>query len=460
MATGERPLFEQVLDGEHTLVFGLLGEHLGHSHSPAIHAELGSTPYELVEVPPAQVDVFLASRRFKGLNVTIPYKKNAAAACDELSAAAQRLGNANTLVVRPDGALYGDNTDYHGFLRQLNSTGVSAQGRSCLVIGDGGAASTVRAVLEDQGATEVLTATRRGGEGRLTLAALNGRDAFPSGEPVTPAMRFEADAACEHVSIVVNATPAGMYPHADNEPPVDLARFPHLACVCDLVYNPLATRLVQQARALGVPAAGGLLMLVAQAKRASDLFMQVERPDDLEDAVYATMLSRLQSVSLIGMPGCGKTRTGHHLAKLLGYEFVDVDDLVASFAGMPIPEIFATQGENAFRELESACTAEALSKPGRVVATGGGVVTRARNLPVLRQNGPVVLLTRGLEADDGESLTVEGRPLSQARGLDQLRAERAPLYRAWADVAVDPDPAGPAATAHKVARALRGWRGR
>ena len=454
-ATPPRPLlFERVLAGSCELSYGLLGEHLGHSHSPAIHAELGSTPYELVEVPPSDVRALLATRRFKGLNVTIPYKKVAAEACDELSAAARRLGNANTVVVRGDGVLYGDNTDYHGFSRQLASTGVSPAGRVCLVVGDGGAASTVRAVLEDGGASQVVTATRRGTAGTVPLWSLNGRPPVQGERSASDQELREGEALCQRVEIVVNATPAGMYPHADDEPPVDLGRFPRLACVCDLVYNPLATRLVQRARELGVPAAGGLLMLVAQAKRASDLFLGVERPDSVEDEVFSTMTGRLRSISLIGMPGSGKTRAGQALAKIMGFEFVDVDDLIPPVAGMSIREIFSTQGEDAFRAVESACTADALSKPGRVVATGGGVVTRPQNLPVLRQNGPVVLLTRGLDPDDGEELTVEGRPLSQAKGLDRLRLERAPLYRAWADIAVGPHPDGPEGTASRIAAIL------
>ena len=222
MAGEEKPRYQAVLDGETELTFGLLGERLGHSHSPAIHGLLGSTPYEAVEVPRDRVGEFLAARRFTGLNVTIPYKKVAAAACDALSPAAARLGNANTLVLQEDGLLYGDNTDYHGFSRQLASTGVSPQGRVCLVLGDGGAAATVRAVLEDGGAAEVLTATRRPGEGRLVLAALNGDEFLPDGTPMDPADAAAAAAARGRIEIVVNATPAGMYPHADDPAPIDL----------------------------------------------------------------------------------------------------------------------------------------------------------------------------------------------------------------------------------------------
>ncbi len=455
---GGAPLFEQVLAGGRRLAFGLVGEHLGHSHSPAIHEELGSTPYDLVEVPRDRVAALFASRRFRGLNVTIPYKRDAAAACDVLSDAARRLGNANTLAVLPDGTLFGDNTDYHGFARELASTGVEVEGRACLVLGDGGAASTVRAVLADAGAREVATATRRGGaapevfddagrrvpSSHVTLAQL----ADPS-DPDGAAVRMRAE-------VVVDATPAGMYPHADDAPLVDLAAFPRLACVCDLVYNPLATRLVQRARNLGVPAAGGLLMLVAQARRSSDLFLGVERGEDVERSVYDALLGRLACVSLIGMPGCGKSTVGRALARELGWEFVDVDDLVPLRAGKPIERIFAEDGEEAFRILEAACTAEALARPGRAVACGGGVVTRPHNLPVLRQNGPVVLLTRGLEAEDGEELPVDGRPVSRAKGVERLRAERAPLYRAWADASVDPVPGDPAATARRAAETVRG----
>ena len=468
-AAGERPdegraseggaLYGRVLAAECRLDFGLVGERLGHSHSPAIHAVLGSTPYRLVEVPRDRVGAFFATRAYRGLNVTIPYKRDAAAACDELSEAARRLGNVNTLVVRPDGSLFGDNTDYHGFACELASTGVDVAGRACLVLGDGGAAATVRAVLADAGAARIVTAARRSGSAPAVFAS-DGRG-VPSERVELSRLADPGDAQGaalrRDVEVVVNATPVGTFPHADDAALVDLAAFPRLVCVCDLVYNPLSTRLVQAGRSLGVPSVGGLSMLVAQAKRSSDLFLGVERPDGIERAVLTTMLGRLSCVSLIGMPGCGKTRTGRAVAKLLGYGFVDVDDLVCMRSGESVEDLFAKRGEEGFRELETACTAEALSRPGVVVACGGGVVTRERNLFYLRQNGPVVLLTRGLDEGDGERLSTEGRPLSRAKGVERIRAERAPLYRAWADIEVAPVPGDAYATAERVADAVRAW---
>ncbi len=418
--------------------YGLLGRVLGHSHSPAIHKLLGSAPYDLIELPDEDaVRRFLASPgAYRGLNVTIPYKKTAHACCDELSDAARRLGNVNTIVVRPNGELRGDNTDYHGFLRMVASTGVSPKGLTCLVLGDGGAASTARAALEDAGAAEVLTACRKG---PLPFAAL----------AIDPQLRAR-------VGLIANATPVGMYPHADDVPLVDPADFLQLRCVVDMVYNPLRTRLVQRARELGIPCSSGLLMLVAQAKRASDEFLGTPRPDALEDEVFARVLFDLATVSLIGMPGSGKTTLGRGMAHACGREALDVDDLIVEQAGMPIPQIMAEEGVDGFRARETACTAQACGHGGRIVACGGGVVTRPENLPLLRANGPIVLLTRGLGAEEAQGLAVEGRPLSQARGVEALRAEREPLYRAWADLEVGSEP-DPADVVARIRAALPAW---
>lgn len=422
--------------------FGLLGRTLGHSYSPQIHARLGSVPYDLVELPDEDaVRAFFDRMRegradgLRGVNVTIPYKRVAYACCNELSPAAERLGNVNTVVAREDGTLFGDNTDYHGFSRLVRSCGAEVAGRACLVLGDGGAAATARAVLADLGASEVLTACRKG---PLTFEAL------------------AADAVLRaRVALVANCTPVGMHPHEDDAPLVDPADFPNLTCVVDMVYNPLRTRLVQRACELGISAAGGLLMLVAQAKRSSDAFLGCERPDALEDDVLAGVARELASVSVIGMPGAGKTTMGRRLERLRGMARLDVDELVQQQAGMHPSQIIAERGEEAFRALETACTAQATSGPGRVVTCGGGVVTRPENLAWLRQNGPVMLLSRGLSEGDGE-LPSEGRPLSQAKGLARLRQEREPLYRAWADFTVGPDVSDDELLAALDA-ALAGW---
>ena len=106
---------------------GLLGEKLGHSYSPAIHKKLGDYEYRLYEKAPEDVADFLKNGDFDGLNVTIPYKKTAAALCSELSPEAEALGSVNTVIKRPDGSLYGDNTDYTGFKALVEKSGINSR---------------------------------------------------------------------------------------------------------------------------------------------------------------------------------------------------------------------------------------------------------------------------------------------------------------------------------------------
>ena len=141
--------------------YGLLGEHLSHSYSPMIHGQLGDYAYDLFEVAPEALDSFMTSGTFDGLNVTIPYKKAVMPYCAELSDTARAMGCVNTIVRRPDGTLYGDNTDAAGFTWLLDRNGGIGAGEKALVLGSGGAAGTVCRVLESRGA-RVVQISRQG----------------------------------------------------------------------------------------------------------------------------------------------------------------------------------------------------------------------------------------------------------------------------------------------------------
>lgn len=401
--------------------FGLLGEHLGHSYSPRIHALMADYSYELFEVAPEQLDDFLKNGDFAGMNVTIPYKKDVIPYCAELSDRAKAIGSVNTILRRADGTLYGDNTDFFGFSHMLHEGGVSVKGRKILVLGDGGAATTVRAVLKAEGASQIVTISRRGENNYANL-------------------HLHRDAEG-----IVNTTPVGMYPN-NGAAPLDLAQFPNLNGVWDLIYNPARTALMLQAEELGIPAFGGLSMLVAQGWAAAEQFCGQAIDKAIADAAYRRIASEMQNIALIGMPGCGKTTTSQALAKLTGREVIDVDEEIVRLAGRSIPEIFASDGEEAFRALETQALAEVSKKSGVIIATGGGVVTRARNLPLLRQNSAIVYLRR-----ETESLATDGRPLSQSKGTAQLAAERLPLYEAWADHTVQ------ACSAEEAAQIIKEW---
>lgn len=388
--------------------YGLLGEKLGHSFSPLIHSRFGKYEYRLFPTPREELEAFLKSGSFGNLNVTMPYKKDVIPYCKELSPLAKEIGSVNTVKVK-DGALYGYNTDYYGFRYMLSVGNIPVEGEKCAVIGNGGVAPTVCKALEDLGAKQVTVVTR----------AMN-----------TPAF---IETISDH-TVVINTTPVGMYP-GNGKSPVDLTRFETLKGVADLIYNPLKTAFMLQAEALGVPCVGGLPMLVAQAKRAAEIFEDVMIDDGEIAPVTKEIHDLCETICLIGMPGSGKSTLGRLLAQALGKQFVDTDELIVEMAGKTIPQIFAEDGEDAFRALETKALAEATAKSGCVVATGGGIVKKQENHPLLKQNGRIVLVERKLE-----DLSTGGRPLSSSRdAVLRLYEERQPIYEALADIVLRND---------------------
>lgn len=385
---------------------GLLGRKLGHSYSPQIHSFLGSYSYHLYEKEPDELEYFLKNDSFSGINVTIPYKKQVIPYLDALSPAAQTIGSVNTIIRRPDGTLFGHNTDYFGFASMISHSGLSVADKKVLVLGSGGASCTAVEVLKELGA-EVVVISRNGKNNYDTLYA-------------------HSDAA-----VIVNATPVGMYPHTGTAP-VDLSLFPHLEGVMDLIYNPARTQLLQEAEQRGIVAENGLWMLIAQAKEASEYFAGSSIEDCCIGKIYNLLQQQMQNIILIGMPGCGKSTIGKHLAGKLGKVFVDADSEIIYMAGKSIPEIFAEDGEETFREFETRVLGTLGRESGLVIATGGGCVTQERNYPLLHQNGTIIWLKRDLDL-----LPTDGRPLSQANKLHDLYLQRASMYEAFSDIIID-----------------------
>lgn len=385
---------------------GLLGRKLGHSYSPQIHSYLGPYSYELFEKEPEELADFLKYGDFTAINVTIPYKKEVMSYLDEISPTARKIGAVNTVVRRPDGTLFGHNTDYFGFASMIRRSGLSVIGKKVLVLGSGGASNTVVAVLEELQANVVVISR--------------------SGENNYENIQLHADAA-----VIVNTTPVGMYPHTGVSP-VCLSGFPRLEAVLDVVYNPARTQLLLDAEALGLPCRNGLWMLVAQAKEAAEYFTGQQISDSVIGNIYNKLSEQMQNIVLIGMPGCGKSTIAALLAEKLGRTALDSDSEVIRLAGKSIPDIFAQDGEKIFRDLETQALESLGKSTGAIIATGGGCVTQQRNYPLLHQNGRIFWLTRPLDA-----LPTDGRPLSQNNKLTDLYVIRKPLYEAFADHIID-----------------------
>ena len=321
---------------------------------------------------------------------------------------AARIGAVNTVVRRADGTLFGDNTDAYGFAYMLKRAGMDVAAAKVLVLGSGGTSAMAQVVLRELGAAEVVVISRSGDNNYQNVHAKH------------------ADAA-----FIVNTTPVGMYPN-NGEAPLDLRGFSALRGVADVVYNPARTALLLQAEEMGVPTAGGLSMLVAQAKRASELFTGETVPDSKIDTVTAQLAAAMQNILLVGMPGSGKSTVAAALAKRLGRELLDSDSEIVRLAGKSIPAIFAEDGEEAFRALETEALCALGKRSGCVIATGGGAVLRQENYPPLHQNGVIFHILR-----DVSLLPTEGRPLSQKGSLAEMWQQRRPHYRRFADYEID-----------------------
>lgn len=388
--------------------YGLLGEHLGHSFSPQIHAMLCGYEYKLYEQERENLPAFLSECGLDGMNVTIPYKKDVLAYCAWISDAVKRIGSANTLVKRSDG-WHAYNTDYFGFRLMVESTGISPEGKKCVILGSGGAMLAVRTALEDMGAKEIVVVSR-GGENNYDNLSLH------------------ADA-----EVVVNATPVGMYPNV-GKAAASLDSFPNCIAAFDIVYNPARTAFIMQAEEKGIACRSGLYMLVAQAHRAAELFTGLEIPGERIKEILRVLENQTHNIVLVGMPGCGKSTVGRLLAEQSGKSFVDADEKMLETFGISSGDMINKYGEEYFRLRETEVLAELGKQSGLVIATGGGCVTREENYRHLHQNGEIFWLKRSLD-----KLPTEGRPLSNRGSLEAMFEKRAHMYEKFSDYVIDND---------------------
>lgn len=392
-------------------MYGLLGRKLSHSLSPQIHAHFGSYPYELFCREPEELDDFFADKTLKAYNVTIPYKVDAYNHCDELSETAKKIGSVNTVIRRADGTLFGDNTDYFGFDYMSKSCGADYKDKKVLVLGSGGASLTVCTVAKDCGAREIIVVSRSGENNYGNLDK-----------------HYDAD-------IIVNTTPVGMFPN-NGERLVDLGKFKKLECVLDLIYNPCKTRFLLDAEELGIPHANGLTMLVAQALRSAEQFIDQKLGDETIERVYNAILKEQKNIVLIGMPGCGKSTVGKLLSEKLQRELLDTDSEIVKADGRPIPEIFSAEGEPFFRGLETEAVKAVGKQLGKIIATGGGTVIKKENRDALKQNGTVIYLKKDLSL-----LALDGRPLSKDEdAVRKIYEARKDTYESFADFTVEVSP--------------------
>jgi len=395
-----------MITGKKNFRSGLLGKTLGHSYSPQLHALFADHSYKLFEKAEEDIEEFIKSAEFDGINVTIPYKKAVMPFLDEISEEAAAIGSVNT-VVKTERGLCGYNTDIYGFETMLAKANIDLCGKKVLLLGSGGAAQTALYVAKKHGA-EIHTVSRSGELNYGNCAELHG-----------------------DAEVIINATPVGMYPN-NGISPISLKPYKKLVAVADMIYNPRKTALIMEAEALGINAVSGLGMLVYQALRACELFHGTRIAESEAEAALLTLDRSLTNIILVGMPGCGKSTVGALLSQKLGRTFVDTDSEIEKASKMSCSDIITAYGEGEFRKRETDAAANAGKLSGAVIATGGGIVTVEENYPLLRQNAKIYFLKRDISA-----LATDGRPITALHGKEELYRRRLPLYTAFADAEIE-----------------------
>lgn len=429
----------------------LLGEKLSHSYSAVIHSFFG-LDYSLRELPPEKLSEFVKSRKFDGLNVTMPYKKSIVPLLDGVDGIAEKTGAVNT-VLNKNGKLIGYNTDYYGMKYALEAAKITLKGKDVLILGSGGAGIVAEKLAIDEGAASVEIVSRKG---KLNYENIYDR---------------------EKTQVIINATPVGTFPFADGAA-CDVSRFKDLEGAFDCVYNPFRSKFVLDAEKIGARACGGLTMLVAQAvysekiwgettggiadKTADGTFETANgtaektaditadgsaETADCENKIRAALgevLKRETNISLVGMPGAGKTTVGRILAEKLGMGFCDTDEEIEKIAGESPEKIIGKYGEERFREIETEVAESVSSLRGVVIATGGGTILREKNVEKLRSCGIVIWLGRDLNL-----LAQNNRPLSKSMPISRLFGQREGYYVAASDKKIENDEAAEK-TAEKI----------
>lgn len=417
--------------------YGLIGKTLVHSYSKEIHEALGRYQYQLFSLAEDEMPDFINARDFRGLNVTIPYKKDVIPLCDEVTDLARGIGAVNTLfwknasgtgasesISQEDKILVGHNTDYEGFLYAASRAGIEFEGKGVLILGTGGTSLMSRRAAADQNAAKIYIASR------------HPETDPPSGSEIQDAGILstvsydQLPEIADSIDVIVNTTPVGTFPN-NMQQVIRLKDFPGCQAVIDVIYNPFKTALLLEAEKLGLKYTNGLPMLVAQATAAAGYFLGTPGAFQKENQrIIKSMKQQMGNIVLIGMPGTGKSLIGKFLAELTGKTLQDTDAKIEEEAKMTIPEIFEKEGEAGFRDRESAICKNLGKERNLIIATGGGAILRPENVDALRQNGTLVHIIRSID-----KLPTRGRPLSKnIETLKKMEAQRMPLYKAAADI--------------------------
>ena len=396
------------------IIQGLIGHPLGHSYSPYIHKRLSGFDYKLFDLSKNELESFIKNTSYTGLNVTIPYKEEVIKYLDYVDDVAMTIGAVNTIIRRGD-KTYGYNTDVVGFDELLKHYKINLRGKNVLILGTGGTKKTVQYVVSKY-TKKIFIATRKASDYDNNIYNYD------------DLKLIEND-----INYIINTTPVGMSPNISSSP-ISLEKYLSLEGVIDVIYNPLHTTLLLEAKNFKIPYYNGLFMLVYQAYQASCLFFNKKYNEEILYDIYKELLLKNSSIMLIGMPASGKSTIGRILSEIVNQPFVDLDDEITKTFKKTPKEIIEEEGEAAFRNKETLCLSKYSNQNGLIIASGGGIVTNYKNYELIKHNFICVYLKRKPK----EKSLNSSRPLSSS--IDkwlELYQKRKELYEKFADIIVE-----------------------
>ena len=390
---------------------GLIGKTLSHSYSKRIHEQIDNQKYDLIELQ--ELGPFFQEKAFKSINITNPYKNDVIKYCDEVSDVVKVTQACNT-IINKNGKLYGYNTDYDGLKLLLKYNNITLKNKVVGIIGNGSTSRTVELLSKDQNASKILVFARNPRGNQLLLSNIDSYD----------------------FDVLIHATPFGMYPNNENMVDIDFSQHKTLEIVVDLIYNPLRTKLLQQAQQYNKQVVNGLLMLVHQAIVANELFNNVSHDEQLSLSIYQEILKEITNLIFIGMPMSGKTYISRQISSKYNKEMIDLDNELEDEYGIKIPSIFELYGESKFRAMEKEVCLKYAKRNTQAISTGGGIILDKENIEYLKQNGIIIFLDVPLQ--ELIQRNPKDRPLLQDQNnVEVLYNNRIDLYRKYADIIVE-----------------------
>ncbi len=358
-----------------------------------------------------RINSYIKSLDFNGIYIDFPNENN----CERIDVPSENSKRSNVVdtIVFKNELSYGFNSDYDAFMYCINRHAIDLKDKKVLIIGNNWISKSILPALEDLNVKEIYIV-----------------DQNPDADSIS---YTECYARHLDSQIVIHTGLTGMNPDIDSIP-IDIHLFSKCELLIDYVYDPLISKIAQDALKSGIQTITGIELKIAKIKFATEKIKGASIQEKLFQSVLDTYYINQLNIVLIGMPSAGKTTIGKLLETKLHKSFIDMDEIIVQDTHTSIPEIFKRSGEAGFRKLETMTALKLSVLNQKIIGTGGGTIKNKINIDLLKLNGVVIFIDRDLD----KLVTYDpNRPLSSSQeAVKKLYEERFPIYQKYADITV------------------------